>query len=228
MAYDDFQSAYNGGYFNPQMGGMGGNGPGFGSYFNNGSGPGYGMGGLPNQTQNQMPQQQQQGGHTLSSLMTAIPSVLQGFGAIGNNSGNNTLNTLGNNQANLSNAMTNTSNPLYQQMYGQEKAQNMSNLTGALNMMQGQNRMQSAMGRTPLFAVGRGGEQNFRQLMQGYQNQDLTAQNQTRAALAQAMQGNSQSAMLGNQQHAANAGQNNSMLNSFNSIGQLMKSFGGM
>lgn len=176
------------------------------------------------------PQGQQQGNtqNMGSSLMTAIPSILQGFGAMGNNGGNNTLNTLGGNSANLSNALTNTNNPLYQQIYGQERQQNMSNLAGGLNMMQGQNRLQSAMGRVPLFAQGRGGEEAFRGLMNGYQNADLQAQQQARSSIGQALQGTTQGGYLGAQQQRANSMQNNGMLNSFNSIGQLLKSFGGM
>lgn len=227
MAYDDFMQGGggypNGSYMNngAGMNGYGGNNGGYG-FGNQQSQYGYGMGGIPDQGQNQQPQQN---GNHFQSLLTGIPAIMQGFGMMGNQGGNNTLNTLGKNSANISDALTNANNPLYTQLYGQEKQQNLQNLAAATSQMQGENRMQSAMGRTPLFAQGRGGEMAFRNLMGGYQNADLNAQNQTRASLMQALQGTNQGAYLGAQQHNANAMQNNGMLNSFSSIGQLLKSF---
>lgn len=232
---DDFAS-----YFGGQGNGYGmGNGGGYGvgpSYM----GGGYGMGnmggygvqpsyqGMPSQTMPQQQGQQPNRQFPTSSLMTAIPSVLSGFGMIGNQSGNNNINALGKNSSQLAGALSNTNNPLYQQMYGQNRQQNMQNLAQGIGAIQGENRMQSAMGRTPLFARGREGEDAFRTMAQGYQNADLQAANQTRGQIGQALQG---SAMAGNQalgQRYANAGQNNSQLNSFNSIAQLLKGFGGV
>lgn len=213
-------------------GGYGGYDP--NSWVNGGYGGSQGYGGGPGlsygQQGQQQPQPQQQqrqggGGMNASSLMTSIPSILSGFGLIGNQSGNNNINALGNNSANIANAMNNTNNPLYQQMYGQQKEQNMNNLASATSMMQGQNRMQSAMGRTPLFAQGRGGEEIFRNLMQGYQNNDATAQQQVHNQLAQNLQGSNQALMASQAQNNANKTQNNSQLNSFNSIAQLLKGF---
>lgn len=220
MAYDDLMSAYGGYQGN---GGYGGNN-GYGSMVPYGMNQGYGMQGMPNQQQNQMPQQGNSGS-SASSLMSAIPSILQGFGMIGNQSGQNNINQLGNNSANISNAMNNPNNPLYQQLYGQQKEQNMNNLASATSMMQGQNRMQSAMGRTPLFAQGRGGEEIFRNLMNGYQNNDVTAQQQVHNTLAQNLQGSNQALAAAQVQGNSNKMQNNSQLNSFNSIGQLLKGF---
>lgn len=221
MAYDDMMSAYGGYQGN---GGYGGNN-GYGSMIPSGMNQSFGMQGMPNQQQNQQYPQSQNNGSSASSLMTAIPSILQGFGMIGNQSGQNNINQLGNNSANISNAMNNTNNPLYQQLYGQQKEQNMNNLASATSMMQGQNRMQSAMGRTPLFSQGRGGEEIFRNLMQGYQNNDATSQQQVHNTLAQNLQGSNQALMAAQAQNNSNKMQNNSQLNSFNSIAQLLKGF---
>lgn len=233
MAYDDLMSAYGGfqgsGGYGGQQGGYGGNN-GYGSMIPSGMNQGYGMGGMSGmggmggQQQNQMPQGQNNGG-SASSLMSAIPSILQGFGMIGNQQGNSNINALGGNSANISNAMNNTNNPLYQQLYGQQKEQNMNNLANAQSMLQGQNRMQSAMGRVPLFAQGRGGEEMFRNMMNGYQNNDATAQQQVHNTLAQNLQGSNQALMAAQAQNNANQAQNRGSLASYNSIGQLLKSF---
>jgi len=196
---------------------------GYGSMIPSGMNQGWGMQGMPNQQQNQMPQQNH--GNSASSLMQAIPSILQGFGMIGNQSGQNNINALGNNSANIANAMNNPNNPLYQQLYGQQKQQNMNNLANATSMIQGQNRMQSAMGRTPLFAQGRGGEEVFRNLMNGYQNNDATAQQQVHNTLAQNLQGSNQALMASQVQNNSNVNQNRNNLNSYGSIADLLKVF---
>lgn len=71
---------------------------------------------------------------------------------------------------NISAAMTDMNNPLYQQMYGQFKQQGQDNLAQTIAQLSGQNRKLSMMGRAPLFDAERGGETMFRGLTQGYQN----------------------------------------------------------
>jgi hypothetical protein len=86
----------------------------------------------------------------------------------------------------MAGALTDLNNPLYQQLYGQFKQQGQQNLAQNLMMMEGRNRSLGAMGRTPLFAPERNGEQVFRQTMMG--NQDI--QNQaSQQALGQIQKG---------------------------------------
>lgn len=100
-------------------------------------------------------------------------------------------------QANVANAMADHSNPLYQQMYGQNLEQGNQALAQTISQLSGQNRQLSAMGRTPLFDPERGGETLFRGLTQGAQNSANTANTQTMSGLNQ--QFNNYSA-LGKQQ----------------------------
>lgn len=75
-------------------------------------------------------------------------------------------------------------NPLYQQMYGQYREQGANQLGQGIAQLQAQNRMNTSMGRTPLLNQERGGEQLFRNLMQGYQGLGTQADQQTRQNLA--------------------------------------------
>lgn len=124
------------------------------------------------------------------SLIGAIPSLISDF------SGNTTSpyqkqqEQLAGRNTQISQALTDTNNPLYQQLYGQYKQQNNNNLAQTIAEAQGQNRMNSVLGRTPLFSQERGSENIFRSLMQGQQTQGLQADQQTRSALTQAMGGN--------------------------------------
>lgn len=86
-------------------------------------------------------------------------------------------------------AMTNTSNPMYQQIYSQQKQQGQQNLAEAIAEMSRQNRKLSALGRTPLFSQERGGETQFRGLTQGYQDNQNQAATRTQGILGNAAQG---------------------------------------
>jgi hypothetical protein len=228
MAYGYGMQPY--GSYGNMMSGMGMGGYGMGQY---------GTGGMPQMPMNlmqglqgmqgvQSPQQLQNNQqYGISTLTQGIPNMLAGFGALGNQGGINNVSKMGNNSANLANALTNTNNPLYQQLYGQYKQQNMQNLTEAANMLQGQNRMNAAMGRTPLFARGREGEQSFRNLMQGYENNNINAQNQARGTLMQGLQG-SNAALQGNMAaNAAQKQQTGNMLGGFSNLADLFKGLGG-
>lgn len=80
---------------------------------------------------------------------------------------------------NISNALVNPQNPLYQQLYGQNKQNNLSSLSQAITEMENHNRNLAANGRVPLFNPERGGEQAFRALAQQYQGNDQQARDQT-------------------------------------------------
>lgn len=166
--------------------------------------------------------QPQQQGNFLSALTQSVPAIMSGFGAMGKNSAYNNMNQLGNQANSISSAMGDLNNPLYQKLYGQYKQQDINNLVAGTNALSGQNRMLSSMGRVPLFARGREGEQNFRQLMGGYQNSDLMATNQARDALMQNLNAtNSAYGMqrnLAEQQNSKNA----QGLGAFGSIASLL------
>lgn len=90
-------------------------------------------------------------------------------------------------QNDISKALTEgQNNPLYQQLYGQYQQQNHNNLAQTIAESQAQNRLNTRMGRTPLFSNERGGETAFRALTQGYQNSGVQSDQQTRQALSQA------------------------------------------
>lgn len=120
----------------------------------------------------------------------------------------------------LAAGMTDLNNQLYQQLYGQFKQQGQTNLAQQLQMMEGRNRSLSAMGRTPLFAPERNGEEAFRQMTMGNQDIQNTASQQ---ALGQI--GNAYNAAR--QQGAANmqVGQTKANVNS-NLLGALAKLVG--
>lgn len=122
------------------------------------------------------------------SLLTQIPGMVSNF----QGSSSPYLKQqkeLTDRQNQISSALTDTNNPLYQQLYGQYKQQNQNNLAQVIAEAQGQNRMNSNMGRTPLFNQERGSENIFRTLAQNYQNQGVQADTQTRNALGQALSG---------------------------------------
>jgi hypothetical protein len=80
-------------------------------------------------------------------------------------------------------AATDTNNPLYQQIYGQQREQGQQNLADSIMQLTNQNRKLSMMGRTPLFAADRGGETLFRGLTSGYQDAQNQAAINTRGIL---------------------------------------------
>lgn len=118
------------------------------------------------------------------SLISAIPSLISNFSGGTTAPYNKEQEQLAARQNQISQAlMEGPQNQLYQNIYGQYQQQNRNNLAQTIAEAQGQNRMNSNMGRTPLFSQERGGENIFRTLMQQYQNQGVQADQQTRAAL---------------------------------------------
>ncbi len=94
-------------------------------------------------------------------------------------------------QAQLTDALTNTQNPIYANLFNQYNQQGDQNIASVLAQAQGQNRMASSLGRTPLLSQERGGEQLFRSLIQGKQDVSNNAMNQARTSIGQAMSGQS-------------------------------------
>lgn len=123
------------------------------------------------------------------SLISAIPSLISDFSGDTSNPYSEQKNQLAGRMAQISAAQTDVNNPLYKQLYGQYQDQNRQSLAQTISELQAQNRSASNMGRTPLLSPERGGEQIFRNLMQGYQGMNNQADQQTRQALSSAQSG---------------------------------------
>lgn len=121
-------------------------------------------------------------GNGISSLLQFLPSFLSLMHGM-NNSGQKRTATQ---MSNVTNAMTNPNNPLYQQMYGQYRQQGQQQLGENISQIQGQNRMASAMGRTPLFSPERQGEAEFRAQAAAGPQIGIQAGQQTQQALQNA------------------------------------------
>lgn len=161
------------------------------------------------------------------SLIGAIPSLISQF------SGNTTApyqkqqQQLAGQQSQISQALTQgPNNPLYQQIYGGYKQQNANQAASTIAELQGENRMNANLGRTPLFSNERGSENIFRSLMQQQQGAGLQADQQTRAALQGAsgptLAAQGQDGNLTNYTTAANKAQNAGYQN----IYDMLKGFG--
>lgn len=124
------------------------------------------------------------------SLIGAIPGLISDFNGSTTAPYQQQQQQIAQRQNQLSQALTDNNNPLYQQIYGQYKQQNQANLADVIAQAQGQNRMNASMGRVPLFNDERGSENIFRQLATQAQNGGVQADQQARQALTQAMGGN--------------------------------------
>lgn len=162
--------------------------------------------------------------YPVSSLLQAIPAITYGFQGMNTGPQANAASQLGQ----VANAQMDTNNPLYQQIYGQQKQQAQQNLSQSIQELTNQNRKLSSMGRVPLFDPERGGEQLFRGLTQGYQNAGNIAAQNTEATLGRAGQ------TLGSsyQNYSNLAGQqytnNQSKAIGWNSIGDALKGMFGL
>lgn len=87
---------------------------------------------------------------------------------------------------NYANAAVDTTNPLYQQVYGQQQEMGKQNLADEISQLSDTNRKLASMGRVPLFDPERGGEQMFRNITKGYQDIQNTAGNNARGILSNA------------------------------------------
>jgi len=122
------------------------------------------------------------GGGGGASLLQLIPALLASFKGQSTGAQKATTAKL----ANVTDAMTNTNNPLYQQLYGQNTQMLNQNMGNALSQAEGQNRANTALGRTPLFAPERNGELAFRTMIQGQGLAGQQAQQQTEQQLSTA------------------------------------------
>lgn len=121
----------------------------------------------------------------VGSLLQFLPSFISLMKGMNNTTQKNTAAQL----SNVNNAMTNPNNPLYQQMYGQYKQQGQQALGENISQIEGQNRMLSAMGRSPLFSPERQGEASFRAQAAAGPQIAIQAGQQAQQALANAARG---------------------------------------
>lgn len=178
------------------------------------------------------PQQQQGGGMNmqgLGSLMQFIPGFMNLMKGMNNTGQKNTAAQM----QNVTNAMGNTNNPLYQQLYGGFKQQGQQQLGENITQMEGQNRNLAGMGRTPLFDPSRQGEMAFRAQAAAGPQMGMMAQQETQGALgnmAKALGGAGGQVGVNQQlfqnQYGARAGNNyqtgmGGALNSQNALGGL-------
>lgn len=159
----------------------------------------------------------------LLSLVSAIPNLMNLFSGGTTAPYRQQQEQIAGRQNQLSHALTDTNNPLYQQMYGQYKNQASNNLAQSISELQGQNRLNSGMGRTPLLSRERGGEDMFRAITQGYQNQGVQADQQARSAITQAMGGNTQALAGYNSISPYGAAGNKSQLLGYQGIYDLLR-----
>lgn len=143
---------------------------------------------VPNQrTSMNYGQQPQTGADLLSGLLKSYAGY--NYNSTGTNTAPQQA-TLGKMQE-LADAQVNTDSPLYQQTYNQEKDAGNQDLSAAIAEMSRQNRKLSQLGRVPLFDPERGGEQQFRQTVQGYQDVQNQARMRARQILGAGQQAQS-------------------------------------
>ncbi len=159
----------------------------------------------------------------ISSLLGAIPAIR------GKMKGKDTSQSsaLSGQLANVANASYDQSNPLYQQLYGQRKEQNANNLAGILGQFESSNRRANAMGRVPLFAHGREGEQVFRQAVMAQQGADQTASDQTFNILHGATSGLNNALSAANGVSNANFDNTQSRAGGYTDIAELLRKLQG-
>lgn len=163
----------------------------------------------------------QQPGGPLSAMAQFLPATMYGMKGVNLSNQNATLGHMGN----LADAMTNQNNPLYQQLYGQQKQNNQAALAGTIAEAQRQNRMNSQMGRAPMFAKGRSGEEAFRQMALGAQDADLNASNQARGILNSSMGGLNNIYNSQNQMSQMQLANQQSKVGGMSSLGKLLGYF---
>lgn len=131
---------------------------------------------------NNQQHQQTAGSGNISSLLQLIPALMAGFKGLNTSGQQNTTAQL----QNVTNAMYDPNNPLYQQLYGQNKQTLQQGMGNAISQAEGHNRALAAMGRTPLFSPERNGELAFRTMVQGENAAAQQAASETSAQLGNA------------------------------------------
>lgn len=122
------------------------------------------------------------GGMGASSFLQLLPAIMAGLKGLNTHGQEDTTGQL----QHVTNAMYNPSNPLYQQLYGQNKQMLQQNMGNAVSQAEGQNRSAAAAGRVPLFSPERNGEVAFRTMVQGQGAAGQAAQEQTHKQLGDA------------------------------------------
>lgn len=163
----------------------------------------------------------------LTSLISAVPAIISDFKGSTSDPYKQQKSQAADNMSQITGALTDNNNPLYKQLYGQYQDQNRQNMAQTIAELQGQNRMATGMGRTPLFDPSRGGEMLFRGLMQGQQSGGVQSDLQTRQALQGALNGNNvtNTAYINNGVGAANAAKGQVV--GYQGISDLLKNFMG-
>ena len=124
----------------------------------------------------------------LGSLLTLIPSLIAQFGGVKETPAEASQRGLADELTSMARASTNPNDPRYLALYNAEKNSGQQDLARVIAEAQGQNRMATRMGRTPLFDSGRGGETLFRSLMQSYGGVQDKARATARGTLTQGVQ----------------------------------------
>ena len=99
-----------------------------------------------------------------TSLVDALPGILAGYEGIKGRDTKGQKRATGQMEA-IQAAQLDPSNPLYQRLYNQERADMGYDLASTIAEVQRQNRKAVSMGRNPLLSSDRGGEAIFRALM---------------------------------------------------------------
>lgn len=159
----------------------------------------------------------------LSSLVSLIPGLISDFSGSTSAPYLKQQQQLAAQQQQLAGALSDTNNPMYKNLYSQYQQQGAQNMAQSLAEAQGQNRLASGMGRTPLFSQDRGGETLFRSLMQGYQGLGNQADQQTRSALTNAMSGGNTALNAYDNISGYGKSANAQQLSGFDSIANLLK-----
>lgn len=169
------------------------------------------------------------GGGQGANLLTALPGILNSFKGVNTKAQSN----IAGQQQRVANAMINPSNPLYQQLYGQNRQNIQQQGAAGIAAAGDQNRLLSSMGRTPLFAGGRQGEAEFRQSVNNQQNAGVQANDLTESQLGAGMGGLNSALAGANARNASQYGASRVMQGSqnqtpigFNSIAQLLRGGG--
>lgn len=107
---------------------------------------------------------------------------------------------------NLMTAYQNPNSKTYQNIYNQQRLQGQQNLAESIAEIGRQNRVLTRMGRSPLLDNERGGETIWRNLMQGYQQNQNQAAANTYDILGNAIKNQTAMSQIQNQQAAQKAG----------------------
>lgn len=125
----------------------------------------------------------------LGLLAGLIPSLIQQFRGVQETPAERSQAGLAGEIAGLSRGMLDPNDPRFKALYNAERQSGQQDLARAIAEAQGQNRMATRMGRTPLFDPGRGGETIFRSLMQSQAQVGDQARQRARGVMGQGLEG---------------------------------------